>query len=94
MPDVRYSTLLRIKSSLEAQGIEYIFGIPGAKIDPVFDALVDSKIKLVVCRHEQNATFIAGGLGRRMGYANKGLLTVAGEAVLDRILARLAERAH
>ena len=31
--------------SLEAQGVEYIFGIPGAKIDKVFDTLVDSKIK-------------------------------------------------
>ena len=45
--------------NLEAQGVEYVFGIPGAKIDPVFDALVDSKIKTVVCRHEQNAAFIA-----------------------------------
>jgi molybdopterin-guanine dinucleotide biosynthesis protein A len=34
---------------------------------------------------------LAGGLGRRMGHANKGLLTVGGEAVLDRILARLSE---
>jgi acetolactate synthase-1/2/3 large subunit len=49
--------------NLEAQGVEYVFGIPGAKIDPVFDALVDSTIKTVVCRHEQNAAFIAGGLG-------------------------------
>jgi hypothetical protein len=31
--------------SLEAQGVEYIFGIPGAKVDKVFDTLVDSKIK-------------------------------------------------
>ena len=30
--------------SLEAQGVEYIFGIPGAKIDKVFDTLLDSKI--------------------------------------------------
>jgi len=29
--------------SLEAQGVEYVFGIPGAKIDKVFDTLVDSK---------------------------------------------------
>jgi acetolactate synthase-1/2/3 large subunit len=34
--------------SLEAQGVEYIFGIPGAKIDKVFDTLLDSKIKTVV----------------------------------------------
>ena len=31
---------------LEAQRVEYIFGIPGAKIDAVFDALLDSSIKL------------------------------------------------
>ena len=48
--------------NLEAQGVEHIFGIPGAKIDKVFDRLLDSKIKTVVCRHEQNAAFIAGGI--------------------------------
>ena len=51
-------------NNLEARGVEYIFGIPGAKIDNVFDTLVDSKIKTVVCRHEQNAAFIAAGVGR------------------------------
>jgi acetolactate synthase-1/2/3 large subunit len=60
---------------LEAQGVEHVFGIPGAKVDPVFDALVDSKIKTVVCRHEQNATFIAGGLGRMTGKAGVVLVT-------------------
>lgn len=60
---------------LEAQGVDYVFGIPGAKIDPVFDALADSKIKTVVCRHEQNATFIAGGLGRLTGKAGVVLVT-------------------
>ncbi|WP_133130012.1 acetolactate synthase AlsS [Legionella yabuuchiae] len=49
---------------LEAQGVEYIFGIPGAKIDSVFDALLDSSIELIVCRHEQNAAFIAAAYGR------------------------------
>jgi acetolactate synthase I/II/III large subunit len=34
--------------SLEAQGVEYIFGIPGAKVDKVFDTLVDSKMKTIV----------------------------------------------
>ena len=34
--------------SLESQGVEYVFGIPGAKIDKVFDILSDSKIKTVV----------------------------------------------
>jgi acetolactate synthase-1/2/3 large subunit len=61
--------------NLEAQGVEYVFGIPGAKVDPVFNALVDSKIKTVVCRHEQNAAFIAGGLGRLTGKAGVVLVT-------------------
>jgi acetolactate synthase-1/2/3 large subunit len=61
--------------SLEAQGVEYIFGIPGAKIDKVFDRLLDSKIKTVVCRHEQNAAFIAGGIGRMTGKAGVTLVT-------------------
>lgn len=61
--------------SLEAQGVEYVFGIPGAKIDKVFDALLDSKITTVVCRHEQNAAFIAAGIGRMTGKAGVVLVT-------------------
>ena len=61
--------------TLEARGVEYAFGIPGAKIDAVFNALVDSSIKTVVCRHEQNAAFIAGGIGRMTGKAGVALAT-------------------
>jgi acetolactate synthase I/II/III large subunit len=61
--------------NLEAQGVQHIFGIPGAKIDNVFDRLVDSKIKTVVCRHEQNAAFIAAGIGRMTGKAGVALVT-------------------
>jgi acetolactate synthase-1/2/3 large subunit len=61
--------------SLEAQGVEDVFGIPGAKIDKVCDTLLDSKIKTVVCRHEQNAAFIAGGIGRMTGKAGVALVT-------------------
>lgn len=60
---------------LEARGTEFVFGIPGAKIDAVFDALVDSKIQTVVCRHEQNAAFIAGGIGRMTGKAGVAIAT-------------------
>jgi acetolactate synthase-1/2/3 large subunit len=35
--------------ALEAQGVTHVFGVPGAKIDAVFNALVDSTIKTVVC---------------------------------------------
>lgn len=54
--------------SLVAAGVKYVFGVPGAKIDAVFNGLRDhAEIKLVVCRHEQNAAFIAGAVGKITG---------------------------
>jgi acetolactate synthase I/II/III large subunit len=61
--------------TLEMQGVTHVFGIPGAKIDAVFNALVDSTIETVVCRHEQNAAFIAGGIGRMTGKAGVAIAT-------------------
>ncbi|HVS40388.1 MAG TPA: acetolactate synthase AlsS [Gemmataceae bacterium] len=73
-PGLQTGAELLVKS-LEAQGVEYVFGVPGAKIDKVFDTLLDSRIKTVVCRHEQNAAFIAGGIGRMTGKAGVVLVT-------------------
>src|SRR3954470_16148826 len=64
-----------VVETLEAQGVTHVFGVPGAKIDKVFDRLRDSKITTVVCRHEQNAAFIAGGIGRMTGKAGVALVT-------------------
>src|ERR1700740_2643439 len=64
-----------VVETLEAQGVTHVFGVPGAKIDKVFDRLRDSTIKTVVCRHEQNAAFIAGGIGRMTGKAGIALVT-------------------
>src|SRR5580658_8428171 len=64
-----------VVESLERQGVRYVFGIPGAKIDKVFDALVSSSIQTVVCRHEQNAAFIAGGIGRLTSKAGVAIAT-------------------
>jgi acetolactate synthase-1/2/3 large subunit len=64
-----------VVQTLEQRGVEYVFGVPGAKIDKIFDSLVDSKIKTVVCRHEQNAVFIAGGIGRMTGKAGVAIAT-------------------
>jgi acetolactate synthase-1/2/3 large subunit len=61
--------------SLEAQGVKYVFGIPGSRIDKVFDTLLDSPIQTVVCRHEQNAAFIAAGIGRMTSKAGVVLVT-------------------
>ncbi|WP_212625438.1 acetolactate synthase AlsS [Pseudomonas sp. PP3] len=60
---------------LQEQGVTHVFGIPGAKIDAVFDALLDSPIKTIVTRHEQNAAFIAGGIGRMTGKAGVAIAT-------------------
>lgn len=64
-----------VVESLEKHGVQYVFGIPGAKIDRVFDALEDSSIRTIVCRHEQNAAFIAGGIGRLTGKAGVAIAT-------------------
>lgn len=52
---------------LQRLGIEYIFGIPGAHILPVYDSLYDSGIKTVLTKHEQGAAFMAGGYARVSG---------------------------
>ena len=64
-----------VVESLERHGVQYVFGIPGAKIDKVFDTLASSSIQTVVCRHEQNAAFIAGGIGRLTGRAGVAITT-------------------
>ena len=60
---------------LEARGTQHVFTVSGAKIDKLFDALHDSTIQTVVCRHEQNAAFIAGGVGRMTGKAGVAIAT-------------------
>ncbi len=60
---------------LVKQGVEFVYGVPGAKIDAVFDALLDTKIQLIVCRHEQNAAFMAAAYGRLTGKPGVVLVT-------------------
>jgi acetolactate synthase-1/2/3 large subunit len=48
-------------------GIDTVFGIPGAHILPVYDALYDSDIRSVLVKHEQGAAFMAGGYARASG---------------------------
>jgi len=65
----------RVVETLSAYGVQYVFGVPGAKIDAVFDALVDGGPELVVCRHEQNAAFMAAAVGRLTGTPGAALVT-------------------
>ncbi|MDJ0806559.1 MAG: thiamine pyrophosphate-binding protein [Gammaproteobacteria bacterium] len=52
---------------LELLGIECIFGMPGAHILPVYDALYASDIQAVLAKHEQGAAFMAGGYSKASG---------------------------
>src|SRR5215469_2627118 len=61
--------------SLVQQDVKYIFGIPGGKIMPTFDALRDEGPQLIVCRHEQNAAFMAAAIGRLTGRPGVCLVT-------------------
>jgi acetolactate synthase-1/2/3 large subunit len=64
---------MKIKASefivryLERLGLDTIFGIPGAHILPVYDALYDSGIEAVLAKHEQGAAFMAGGYAKASG---------------------------
>ena len=49
---------------LEAEGVEYIFGIPGEETSDLMISLLDSKIKFILVRHEQGAAFMADMYGR------------------------------
>jgi acetolactate synthase-1/2/3 large subunit len=64
-----------VVETLAAYGVRYIFGVPGAKIDSVYDALSDGGPELVVCRHEQNAAFLAAAVGRLTGTPGVALVT-------------------
>jgi acetolactate synthase-1/2/3 large subunit len=60
---------------LEREGVEYIFGYSGGAAMPIFDALVDSDIKLILVRHEQGATHMADGYARATGKPGVVLVT-------------------
>lgn len=60
---------------LEQHGVEYIFGHPGGAAIPIFDALVDSKIKFILTRHEQGATHMADGYAKATGNVGVVLVT-------------------
>jgi acetolactate synthase-1/2/3 large subunit len=53
--------------SLEAVGVEVIFGIPGGAILPAYDPLFDSTVRHVLVRHEQGAGHAATGYAQATG---------------------------
>ena len=61
--------------TLIAEGVDVIFGYPGGAILPTYDALLDSKIKHILVRHEQGATHMAEGYARVSGRPGVVLVT-------------------
>ncbi len=63
-------------AALEAEGVEYVFGIPGEENLDLIESLRTSSIELVLTRHEQAAGFMAATLGRLTGKAGVCLSTL------------------
>jgi acetolactate synthase-1/2/3 large subunit len=65
----------KLVQCLEREGVEHIFGLSGGAAIPIFDALVDSRIQLILVRHEQGATHMADGYARASGRPGVVLVT-------------------
>lgn len=64
-----------ILETLCDEGVEYIFGVPGGANIPLFDAILDSPLKMILTRHEQGASHMADGYGRALGKPGVVLVT-------------------
>ena len=61
--------------SLEAAGVEVMFGLPGGAILPAYDPIYDSKIRHILVRHEQGAGHAAEGYAQVTGKAGVCIAT-------------------
>jgi acetolactate synthase-1/2/3 large subunit len=80
--------------TLEALGVEYIFGYSGGAVIPIFDAIVTTQtpIKLIAARHEQGAVHMADGYARATGKPGVVLVTSgpgAGNAITGLMTAHM-----
>ena len=79
---------------LEAEGVKYVFGIPGEETLDLNESLADSSIDFVPVRHEQGGAYMADAYGRLTGRAGvclgtlgpgaTNLVTAVADAFLDR----------
>jgi acetolactate synthase I/II/III large subunit len=79
---------------LEAEGVRYVFGIPGEETLDLNQSLANSSISFVPVRHEQGGAYMADMIGRLTGRAGvclgtlgpgaMNLVTAIGDAYLDR----------
>ena len=61
--------------SLEQEGVDTIFGLPGGAILPVYDPILDSSIRHILVRHEQGAGHMAEGYALATGKAGVAMVT-------------------
>ena len=61
--------------SLEMEGVEVMFGLPGGAILPVYDPLIDSSIRHILVRHEQGAGHMAEGYAHATGRPGVAMVT-------------------
>jgi acetolactate synthase-1/2/3 large subunit len=61
--------------SLEMEGVEVMFGLPGGAILPVYDPLIDSSIRHILVRHEQGAGHMASGYAHVTGRPGVAMVT-------------------
>ncbi|MBU6515549.1 MAG: acetolactate synthase large subunit [Acidobacteriota bacterium] len=61
--------------SLEMEGVEVVFGLPGGAILPVYDPLIDSSVRHVLVRHEQGAGHMAEGYALATGRPGVAMVT-------------------
>lgn len=72
----------RLVRSLEAFGLDVVFGIPGVHTLPIYAALAASKLRHVLAAHEQGAAFMADGYARVTG-RHAACALVSGPGVLN-----------
>ncbi len=61
--------------SLEQEGVDTIFGLPGGAILPVYDPILDSSIRHILVRHEQGAGHMAEGYALATGRPGVAMVT-------------------
>ena len=87
--------LKQLYKPLVHHGVDTVFGYPGGTIMPVYDALLDSPIEHLLCRHEQGAGFSAIGYARSShrtgvciatsGPGATNLITALADAMMDSV---------
>ncbi|RWR05025.1 acetolactate synthase large subunit [Sinirhodobacter populi] len=70
-----------VVNCLEAEGVDYMFGIPGEENIQLVDATAGSKVRFILTRHEQAAAFMADIYGRLTGKAGVCTATLGPGAI-------------